>query len=685
MKKSLLFLLCLVSSFLYAQYPTSFDLRNYNGQNYVTSVKAQQGGTCWTHGAMAAIEGNLLITGAWSIAGEQGEPNLSEYHLDWWNGFNQHNNDDLNPATGNGLTVHNGGDYRVTSAYLSRGEGAVRDVDASLFSTAPLRIDSSYHFYYVRDIEWYSSDNERETIDIIKEKLMTMGVVGTCMCVGNFWSSGNIHYQDPSDINEPNHAIAIVGWDDHVVTPAHEPGAWLCKNSWGAGWGNGGYFWISYYDKHCGHHPQMGAISFQNIEPMNYDHIYYHDYHGWRDELLNCTQVFNRFVADDFELLESVSFFTAADSISYSISVFDNSVSGSLQNLLSVKSGFINHKGLHTIDLDSVVLLQPMNDFYISLTLENGGYPYDKTSSVPVLLGGSARTIVNSSSSMDQSYFLDMHGHWIDLYSIDSSANFCIKGLATKLLPGTSSLPSGDSSICKNQIYSVYQISNTDYASDHIWSITPSDAATVNSFDTIAYVYWNHDFSGLTHLTAVPVNSWGSGGSSPSLDIVVYDLPELNLGSDTSVCIGQPLVLSPNQLFSSYMWSDNSHDSVLALNTTVLGIGTHQFWLMATDDRGCVISDSITVEVVENVAVKNLTPEHIVIYPNPTSDFLHFDESIEINSTIQVVNIEGSIVYSGFLPQFVEKKLDVRLYPKGVYFVKVIAKDNWILLKFVKN
>jgi C1A family cysteine protease len=471
--------------------PDSFDLRTSYPENFVTSIKYQLGGTCWTHGTLASMESNLLMTDLWSYYGEEGEPALAEYHLDWWNGFNDFNNDDIT-VQGAGIEVHQGGDYLMASAYFSRGEGAVREVDGQLYDTPPDRSSNEYHYYYPRDVEFYDVGDNLENIDEVKQKIMENGAIATCMTASAGYTIEYIHYQPTATSELPNHSIAIVGWNDSLLTQAPEKGAWLCKNSYSIDWGFEGYFWISYYDKYAGRHPEMGAVSFLNVEAMRYENVYFHDYHGWRDTYTTIDEAFNKFVSTQDEYINAVSFYTAKDSATYTVKIYDDFTTGTLQNELESKTGYIEHKGFHTIDLDNSVQVSNGDDFYIYLDLSVGGQSYDETSDIPTLLGAKSKVIVESKASADESYYFE-GGIWKDLYNnttIDypGTANFCIKALTNPVFLNMGSPTNVQISLDAVNVY-----------------ITWDNVLNANTY----YVYSSDDPYGVfTYVSTVTTNSW---------------------------------------------------------------------------------------------------------------------------------------------------------------------------------
>ena len=182
----------------------------------------------------------------------------------------------------------------------------------------------------------------------------------------------------------------------------------------------------------------MGFVSFQDVEPMKYDSVYYHDYHGWRDTL-DVQETVNIFVADARDTLTAVSFFVAADSVHYTIKLFRDRHKLLTDEFELTQSGTVAHPGFHTMDLDHPAVLMEGDSFFVYLSLDKGGHPYDCTSEIPVLLDVPllyrttvpALTVVPSAAAKNESIF-KQNGSWVDLQTVNTSANFCIKALVKK-------------------------------------------------------------------------------------------------------------------------------------------------------------------------------------------------------------------------------------------------------------
>ncbi len=103
--------------------------------------------------------------------------------------------------------------------------------------------------YRIKDWE-FTYMNTTDGINVIKSWLDQGYVVNFAIDADQYddaFADGNyiISSKEYDNSSGPNHAQTIVGYDDSI-TDDGEQGAFKVVNSWGQGWGNGGFYWITY-------------------------------------------------------------------------------------------------------------------------------------------------------------------------------------------------------------------------------------------------------------------------------------------------------------------------------------------------------------------------------------------------------------------------------------------------------
>ena len=188
----------------------------------------------------------------------------------------------------------------------------------------------------------------------------------------------------------PNHAVALIGWDDHYSRgnfpegnrPSRD-GAWLAKNQWGSEFGLGGYFWISYEDTvlHCSAADFTNlAVAFQVERADNYHFNYQYD--GGTG--ISFTRPFDKITAANLftakgskkETLKAVGFAVYTEKVKYSIQIYKNPKKGkpfSGKKLLKkAQTGTLSGAGYHTVKLNTPVKLKKGDRFSVAVTIRSG-------------------------------------------------------------------------------------------------------------------------------------------------------------------------------------------------------------------------------------------------------------------------------------------------------------------------
>lgn len=358
--------------------PSTFDLRNVNGNSYVPSVKNQRPyESCWSFAAIGAMESNLMM---------QRKPaqDLSEMHLAWFTFRNSDKSkafDNMHNSSFKAVLNHGGNSFYPVALY-SRLAGPVLEsaVPYGEEKQPSAQTPESYNrvlrlrdVYYLSMSSYIDINASTSARDIVKRRIMSDGAV-----VANYYSDNGLYSKTASGgsnyyttvKNTTNHAVQIIGWDDNYSrsnfknTPSTD-GAWLIKNSWGNTWNGGigdeGYFWMSYAT-------YLSEGSSFIVEETNPDmKAYYYDALGWCGSLgYNGSSIYaaNVFRAErDGEKVVEVGVHTPDNNLSYEVYVFSglkampsSSPVPSGQRLNSPNtSGTLPYAGYHVITLNDAV------------------------------------------------------------------------------------------------------------------------------------------------------------------------------------------------------------------------------------------------------------------------------------------------------------------------------------------
>lgn len=204
-----------------------------------------------------------------------------------------------------------------------------------------------------------------------------------------------------------------------------------------------------------------------------------------------------------------------------------------------------------------------------------------------------------------------------------------------------------DTSLCSNGSFTVTP--GLEGAS-YLWQ----DGTTEDHLD----IYW----PGTYYVDAY----WGSCTLFDTLVVSPFQSPLVDLGPDTTLCLGSSITLDAGTSGAIYSWYPNESDqSQVALVSPI----ESTFYTVSVDSSGCISSSEILVQVEICTGMDTTATEHQ--RPLPTlivaGDILSVNDCVP-GSPVLLVSADGRLLRS-WVPQHTTLEMDLTGIPAGLDFL----------------
>jgi len=207
-----------------------------------------------------------------------------------------------------------------------------------------------------------------------------------------------------------------------------------------------------------------------------------------------------------------------------------------------------------------------------------------------------------------------------------------------------------------------------------------SELSTKKGFKNIV---WNDTLKGTNYIIArSPGYYWVSMSDKQGclLTDTVFEtqnsLPVFSLGRDTTIKVGDSLILRAPVNYTQYQWQDYSTFPTFLVKPKDKESGNKKYWLSVTDSALCNYTDTISVTFIKGNKWIDLENIKLTVYPNPTSDkvywYINTDKICQF--LIQLTDENGRILYHRYLRDYISgevKDISMSGLPSGTYHIRI--------------